>query len=520
VATLSISRQAGPAATQADAIDPAVWRIAFTLLVGALAVVFDTTIVSVAISDLGRDLHAPLSTIQWVSTGYLLAMFVTIPIAGWAQSVFGAKRLWIGALGVFLAGSVLCSAAWNAPSLIAFRVLQGTGGGIMMPLLITVIMQAVRGQSYGKVMGLVTMPAALGPILGPVLGGIILGLGTWRWLFLVNVPFCVVGAVLAWRNLPADAPRAGTRATLDVVGLLLLSPGVAAVIYGLSRVESSGGFSGAQVLGPVLGGLALVAAFVGWARRRAGAALVNIRLFRHRPLASASVVGFLVGATLYGAMLLLPLYWQQVRGEDALGAGLLLIPQGVGSLLSRGVVGSYTDRFGPRWVALGGFVLASAATVPFAFVTPNSSKIPLLVALFVRGAGMSASFIPLTGAAYVGLDRDDIPHASIIVRVAQQLGGSVGTATLVVILQYSAHGARTPTALAGAFDVAFWWSTALAAVAVPLCLLLPGRIRPGGAGAGSDGSGGGRSESAGQGEAVAVPAERSVASPATMDSSV
>ncbi|WP_214323899.1 MDR family MFS transporter [Nonomuraea sediminis] len=465
-----------PAAPDSDRVDPAVWRLAFTVIVGALAVVFDTTIVTVAINDLAKDLGAPLSTIQWVSTAYLLAVFVTIPLAGWAQSRLGGKHLWIAALGMFLLGSVLCALAWNVASLIVFRAVQGIGGGIMMPLMVTLVIQAAKGRNIGKVMATVTLPTALGPILGPVLGGIILSLADWRWTFFVNIPFCVVGGWLAWRNLPHDRP-APDRPRLDIVGLLLLSPGVAAIIYGLSRVEGSSGFTSTEVLVPLVGGLALAGGFAAWALPRAGA-LVNLRLFRHRALASSATLTFLAGTTLYGAMLLLPLYWQQVRGEDALGAGLLLIPQGVGALIARTRAGDYTDRIGPRWVAFAGFALATAATVPFFVATPDTSEVLLMAALLVRGIGMGAAMIPLNGAAYFGLGHGEIPDASIITRVAQQVGGSVGIAVLAVILQRTTDGAHTPGAVSDGFGAAFWWAVAFTAVAVPLCLLLPTRPNP------------------------------------------
>jgi EmrB/QacA subfamily drug resistance transporter len=458
------------AAGSGSGIDPQVWRIAFTVIVGAMAVVFDTTIVSVALDELGTDLHAPISTIQWVSTGYLLAMFMTIPVAGWAQTVLGAKRLWIAALGVFLLGSLLCACAWDAPSLIAARVVQGIGGGVLMPLMVTLIVQAAGGRNIGTVVSAVTLPASLGPILGPVLAGIILEFGAWRWLFLVNIPFCAVGALLAARNLPEDRPSGRTR--LDVVGLLLLSPGVAAAIFALSRIQAPGGFASRQVLVPLLAGVAAIALFVRWAGGRAELALVDVRLFRHRPLASSSLLGFLTGAALYGALLLLPLYWQELRGESALDAGLLLIPQGVGTLLSRGLAGKLTDRIGPRSVAVAGFAVVTAATVPFGFVTAHTSNVALMAALLVRGVGMGAATIPLAGAAYIGLPGPDVPSASIITRVVQQLGGSMGTAVLAVILQAAASNTSDP---AQAFRAAFWWSVGFAALAVPLSLLLPGR---------------------------------------------
>ncbi|MFH8381809.1 MDR family MFS transporter [Kitasatospora sp. NPDC018058] len=465
-----------PPTADADRVDPAVWRMAVTLITGALAVVFDTTIVSVALEDLSRDLRAPLSTVQWVSTGYLLAVFVTIPLAGWAQARFGGRRLWITALGVFLLGSIASALAWSAVGLIAFRVVQGIGGGVMMPLTATLLVQAAQGRDSGRVMSLITVPTALGPVLGPVLGGLILHLADWRWMFLVNIPFCVVGGLLAWRDLPDDRPGPESpRPRLDAVGLLLLSPGVAALIYGLSEVQGSAGFVSADVLVPVIGGAALIGCFTARALARPGGALVDLRLFRHRAVASSATLLFLGGIALYGAMMLLPLYFQQVRGRDALGAGLLLIPQGVGALIARGLAGRYTDRFGPRRVSLVAFGLVAASTVPFAFVTAHTGELWLMAALLVRGIGLGTAMIAPMGAAYVGLRHGEIPDASIISRVAQQIGGSIGVAVLAVVLQRATGGARTPEGLAHGYDTAFWWSVALTAVAVPLCLLLPGR---------------------------------------------
>ncbi|GAA4750257.1 MDR family MFS transporter [Amnibacterium soli] len=447
-------------------------RLAAALVVGAMAPLFDSTIVSVALHGLAADLHASVDTIQWVTTGYLLALGVTVPIVGWLQRRVGGKRLWMAALVVFLIGSVLCSLAWNAPSLIAFRVVQGIGGGAMLPLLTTLLMQAAGGQGLGRLMSIVSLPTALGPILGPVIGGLILAAGDWRWLFWVNVPFVLVGLVLAQRLMPADGPT--VRARLDVVGLVLLSPAVVGVLYGLSDVTKDGGFARIDVWAPLGAGVLLLAGFAGWALRRRDGALVDLRLLRHRPLAASASLMFLTGATLYGAMLLLPLSFQELRGTDALGAGLLLIPQGVGSLLSRSIAGRLNDRVGGRAVALVSFAVVGLATVPFAYAGAATPEWWLLLALLVRGVGLGAVFIPLMAVGFVGLAREEVPHASIVTRIAQQLGGAAGTAVLAVILQ----GAAATLGPVAGFQHAFWWAVGFTALAVVLSLLLPGRPEP------------------------------------------
>ncbi|WP_083449862.1 MDR family MFS transporter [Luteipulveratus mongoliensis] len=445
-------------------------RIAATVLVGGVTVILDSTIVSVALHELSTDLDTDVSTIQWVSTGYLLALGTVIPMVGWLQSRVGAKRLWMGSLALFFLGSVLCSAAWDVSSLIAFRVVQGVGGGAMIPLMTTMIMQATRGPDRARLMSVVAMPAAVCPIIGPVIGGLILGAASWRWLFLVNVPLCVLGLLLAWRMIPNDKPSGRVR--LDVTGLVLLSPALVALLWGLSNVSGENGFAQVDVVVPLVAGALLLGGFVAWALRRKGAALVDLDVLRSRPTWSATVLLFLSGASLYGAMLLLPLYWQELRGEDALGAGLLLIPQGVGSLLSRTVAVRLMERISARGVSILGFVLVGVGTVPFAFADSRTAIWTLMAALFVRGLGLGMAMIPLMTVAFVGLEHEQVPHASIVTRVAQQVGGSVGVALLAVILATSTSGT---TSRADAFDHAFWWTLGFTGVAVLLSFALPGR---------------------------------------------
>ncbi|MFF7329798.1 DHA2 family efflux MFS transporter permease subunit [Streptomyces sp. NPDC008150] len=471
---------AAPARAPApDKVDPQVLRTALILVVGALAVVFDTTIVSVALHELAVGLHTSVSTIQWVSTGYMLALGVAVPLSTWALARFGGKRVWMAALTVFLVGSVGSSLAWNAGSLIGWRVVQGLGGGLMLPVMTTLIMQAAGGRALGRTTTWVALPALFGPILGPLVGGAIITDLNWRFMFWVNVPFCVAGLILAGRHLADDAPPApsagATRPRLDVRGLALLAPGIAAVILGLSNAGSADGFGHTDVVAPLTVGVVLLVAFTRYALRHRDP-LVDVRLLTARSVGSSSSVLFLSGFSLYGAMLLLPLYYQEVRGVSALSAGLMLVPQGVGTLVSRQIVGPLTDRVGARSIAVVGFLVVAAATVPFSFVDAASDGRLLALWLLIRGIGLGAVTMPVMTAAYVGLDRSQIPHSSVLTRTTQQIGGSFGTAVLAVVLERSVSGTGEGALVSG-FHTAFWWATGFSLVATALCVWLPGRAQ-------------------------------------------
>ena len=256
-------------------------------------------------------MHAPVSTVQWVSTAYLLALAMAVPITGWASARFGAKRMWLVALTLFLIGSVLCGLAWDIGSLIAFRVVQGIGGGLMLPILQTLLLRAANGRRIGRLMAVITLPAMIGPILGPVVGGLLLGHLDWRWIFGVNIPVCAVAIVLAWRGLEPD--QGSAKSALDIKGLLLISPALAGIIYGLTQVGDHG-FGQAAVLAPLVAGVVLLATFVVRALR-VRQPLIDVRLFEVRSFAASSALMFLTGFALFGVMLILPLYFQQARGE-------------------------------------------------------------------------------------------------------------------------------------------------------------------------------------------------------------
>jgi EmrB/QacA subfamily drug resistance transporter len=465
----------GTTAERAEAettLPPQVRKAMLALIVGGIAAILDSTMVTLALHTLVVRLHSSDGTIQWVTTGYLLALAVAIPTTGWAEARWGGKRLWMAALVLFVSGSVLCALAWSDTSLIGFRVLQGFAAGLIFPLMQTLAVRAAGGRASSNLIATISLPLALGPILGPVIGGVILNWLSWRWLFLVNVPVIAVGLVLAWRLLPADRPVPGAaHPRLDVIGLVLLAPALATILLGLSNLSEDGGIGHAGVLVPLVGGVALLGVFCAWALAPGDRQpIVDIRLLRLRSLGTASTVLFTAGAAIYAAMFLLPLYYQQLRGETVLHAGLLLIPQGAGSLAARVVVGKLVARFGARLVTIASFLLAAVATVPFALASPHTSLWLLGTVLLIRGFGIGTVLVPPLSVAYQDVPAAGIPHATMNTRIAQQVGASFGTAIVAVALQsLLTHGTTA------AFQAAFWCSIAITAAALIPAAALPSR---------------------------------------------
>ena len=292
-------------------------RVAIVVILGAIMSVLDTTIVNVALHDLSIDLHASLSGIQWVITGYLLSLAAVIPVTGWAVRRYSARRLYLIALVVFTAGSALCALATNSGELIAFRVLQGVGGGMLTPIGQMILVKAAGPRNLPKVMSLIGVPIVLAPVFGPTLGGLLLQSVGWQWIFMINVPVGVLALTMAWRLLPHDAAGTDQAGRLDVIGLVLAALGVVGLTYGLSESETAGTLTSPSVLIPALAGIALLALFV-TRSRRIERPLLDLKLFANPAFRAASIVTFCLGAALFGAMILMPLYFQTVRGEDAI----------------------------------------------------------------------------------------------------------------------------------------------------------------------------------------------------------
>jgi EmrB/QacA subfamily drug resistance transporter len=431
--------------------------------------ILDTTIVNVALATLGRDMHSTITDIQWVVTGYMLSLAAVIPITGWAARRFGAKRVYLVSLVLFTAGSALCGLATSTTELIAFRVLQGVGGGMILPIGQLMMAEAAGPQRMGRVMSLVAVPMMLAPILGPTIGGLLVDNASWRWIFYVNLPIGVAAVIAAIRILPTVRP--GPAGSLDIRGLALMATGLPLLTYGLAEIGATGGFTSAKVVIPILSGLALVAAFAVHALR-VEHPLLDLRLYRKPTFSTASIAMFCLGAALFGSMILLPLYWQTIRHESVVDTGLLTAPLGLGMALVMPLAGKLTDRFGGGPLALFGVTVTAVMTIPFGLVGAHTSIVWLSIAMLIRGAGIGFAFMPAMSAAFASLDRSELSDATPQLNVLQRVGGSIGTAVLAVVLQRALAGAHTVGAAASAYGTAFWFAAGLTALAIIPCVIL------------------------------------------------
>ena len=477
-------------------LDRQIILLGLVIVSGTVMAILDTTIVNVALETLGRDFSTDLSTIQWVITGYMLAMGTVIPLTGWAVDRFGGRRVWLTSIVLFVIGSGLSGAAWNIESLILFRVVQGLGGGMLMPTGMAILTMAAGPHRLGRIMSIVGVPMLLGPVLGPVLGGWLVEDVDWRWIFFVNLPVGALALALAWWKVPHGS-GGHTAQRLDWRGLILLPPGFVLLIYGLSTATSHGGFGDASTIAWLAAGLVMVGLFALHSLRLRERSLIDVRLFTDRTFATAAVAVFFVGIALMGSMLLIPLYYQTGRGEGAFAAGLLLAPQGIGAALAMPLAGIVTDKFGAGRIVPVGIALLVLGTVPFAVVEADTSYWLLAGALLVRGLGLGCTMMPTMSAALTTLRPAVVSRASSTLNILVQLGGSVGTALLAVVLAREI-GDRIPQPggadagglgeipdrvreqvapqLAGAFGHTFWVALALTAVLIVPALLLPRHV--------------------------------------------
>jgi EmrB/QacA subfamily drug resistance transporter len=413
--------------SEADRLDPSVWRICSVALFGALLSQLDATIVNVSLSSLAADLGSALSTIQWVTSGYLLALTLVLPLNGWLVDRIGAKALYLWCFSAFTLSSALCGLAWSAGSLIAFRVLQGICGGLLAPMMQMMAARAA-GKHMAHVMGYLVLPVLLAPLLGPVIAGAILQFASWRWLFLVNLPVGALAFLLAVVFLPRDELETERR-SLDWTGLVLLSPGLVFFLYGSERIGQTLG------RGVLVAGIVMVSAFLWQAQRKGDRALIDLRLFKGKVFPASAITQFLSNGVQFAGQMLIPVFLIQAWGRAPAEMGWMLAPLGLGMMVTYPWMGTLTKRFGIRRVSAGGALLALIATLPFLYLSSHGLRLFVLVpTLFFRGMGQSGVGLPSISAAYASVDRRDLPMATTSLNIVQRLGGPTLTTLCASIL--------------------------------------------------------------------------------------
>lgn len=426
-------------------LDARLLRIAAVCVLGSMMATLDMTVVTVAQRTFITTFDSTQAVVAWTITGYRLALAAVIPLAGWAADRFGTKRLFIASVLVFTLGSLLCTTAPNISLLIAFRVAQGLGGGMLVPLILTIMTREAGPKRMGRVMAVLGIPVLLSPVFGPVLGGWLIDAYGWQWIFWINLPVGVIALILAAIVFPQDSPAPSE--TFDFIGMLLLSPGLATFLYGVSVIPSCTVTDG-RVWIPVTIGSVLIIGFVLHALFRTDHPLIDLRLFTNHVVALANAAMFLLATSFFGAGLLFPSYFQELLHQTPLQAGMSMVPRGLGAMVTMPFAGLLMDKRGPGKILLVGVALIAAGMGVFAYgVARQADYFPTLVAaLAVMGLGMGCTMMPLSAVAVQTLAPRQIARGSTLINVNQHVATSVGTALLSVILTSQFNRSATITA--------------------------------------------------------------------------
>jgi EmrB/QacA subfamily drug resistance transporter len=455
---------------------PQKWVVAAVFVVGLFMDIMDTTIVNVALPTLAEEFGTTPASIEWVVLGYLLSLAVFIPASGWIGDRFGTKRTFLTALAMFTVASALCGQATSLTELVVFRVLQGMGGGMLVPVGTAMLFRAFPPYERAKASTVLLIPAVIAPATGPVVGGWLVTDVSWRWIFYVNVPIGLAGFLFGLFFL--HEYKEGSAGPFDVPGFVLSGGGLALLLYALSQGPESG-WGSPQVVGCGVVGVAMFVVLV-LVETRVPHPMLALRLYRERMFRNANIVLTLTYGSFAGVLFLLPLFLQTLRGLSPLQSGLATFPQAIGIILSTQIVGRMYARVGPRRLIFFGMLGMSFATFSFLFVGLTTSVWWIRLIMFVRGIFMAYSFVPLQAATYSNITAADTGRASAIYSTQRQVSAALGVATLATIWQTRTDaftsGLTDPTAIADArldgFHAAFLTAAVLVFFAALSALLI------------------------------------------------
>src|SRR5919198_1149618 len=402
------------------------------IVLGSFMVILDNTVVNVALPTLGRVLGAELSVLQWVISAYMLAQAAVIPLSGWLSDRFGAKRVYLTSVVLFTAGSVLCGLALNGEMLIAMRVLQGIGGGMLMPIGMAVLYRLTPPDRRGAIFGLFGIPVMVAPALGPLLSGYLLEYADWRLIFLINLPVGVLGLLIGLRVLPS-IPPGRVAGSLDWLGIVLGPLAFASISFGVSQ-STVAGWTAASTLGGIVLGLTALVLFV-WRELDTADPVLDLRVFRRRDFALGILAQWTAVAAMFGTFLLIPLFLQQVRGYGAFETGIFTLPTAIASAVFMQIGGRVFDRVGVRPPVLFGMALIATAMWLLSGLRGDTTGQQMLLPLAMLGAGMGSMMMALNTHILNSAPRELVGRVTSITQALQNVVASLAIATFATILQ-------------------------------------------------------------------------------------
>jgi len=426
------------------------WVVTLSVTFGTLMGAIDTSIVAVATPHLTGALGATVEEMTWVTTGFVIATVVVMPLTAFLGRFFGQKRVYLFSLGLFVLGSALCGLARSLPMMVACRALQGLGAGALQPTEQAILRQTFPPEEQGMAMALFGLAVVVGPAAGPALGGYILDNFAWPWIFYINLPVGLLGIFMVTRFVhePDDIRRenharaAAQRKNLDWQGIVLMTVGLASLQYVLEEGSHNDWFQSQVIAVASFVAVFVLAAFV-IRELTAPVPAVDLSLFKDRVFLSGTIIGAMMFAILMSITFLLPLFMQQLLGFPALDSGVALMPRALAMMVGIPLVGRLYNYVQPRILVICGVVLVALSAVLMSRYTLATSSRSVVLAIVIQGFGFASLFVPLTTVALAGIPRFRMTDATGLNSLIRQIGGSLGLAAFATLLPHFVAAART-----------------------------------------------------------------------------
>ncbi|NOU81981.1 DHA2 family efflux MFS transporter permease subunit [Paenibacillus sp. LMG 31459] len=446
------------------------------IIVGMIMVILDSTAVNVAVPNLVQYFATDLKTVQWAITGYTLALAAVIPLAGYMTDRFGSKQVFLTTIVMFVLGSVLCSVAQTSTQLVIFRVIQGLGGGMVAPIGMAMVFRLAPAERRGSIMGMLGIPMLLAPALGPILSGWLVEYVSWHWIFLINLPIGIVGIILGVKYLPVTEKKG--KAHLDIFGIILAPLAFSMLAYGVNQGGGESWTSTGALVGLSVGGVALVLFVIAELMQKHP--LLELRVFRSSDFTRGIILSWVTQAALFGSMLFVPLYLQQIRNYTPLETGLILLPQALASGIGMPVGGRLFDKIGARPLLFVGLSVISTALFLLSGVTVDTSLPVIMGCLAMMGLGMGLSMMPVNTHVLNSAPREWVGRVTPLTAAAQQVvvsfavAGMTGylTSQITVHMGEMAAGSNPLVAAVQGFNDVFFLSACIALAGVVISLIL------------------------------------------------